>query len=128
MKKNYFFAGIIGLLVLVAVLTNPNQDRHKEVIKAKLTTYLQKSMKESNEFGQALGLMFGGVFVNQILDQMITTDNYVLFSTTKITWEGKSKTIGIGVFGNVFVTKELDDALNEGLLKNNESETGGDKD
>lgn len=125
MKKNYVIAGIIGLLVLVAVFTNPNQDRHKEVIKAKLTTYMQKSLKESmsdseNNFGQAIGLVFGGIIIDQIVENLITTDNYVLFSATKLTWEGEAKTIGIGAFGNVFVTKQLDDALNEGLLKNKE--------
>jgi len=48
----------------------------------------------------------------------MSTDNYVLFSTTKITWEGETRIIGIGAFGNVFITKELDESLNKGLLEN----------
>lgn len=126
MKKNYLILAIVGVVILVAILTNPNQDRHKEVIKNKLNTYMQKSMKESqtktdNEWekaGQALAMMFGGALVDKIIDNLVSTDNYVLFSTTKISWEGETKIIGIGAFGNVFITNELDKAMNKGLLKN----------
>lgn len=126
MKKNHIIILIILLISLVAVLTNPNQDRHKEVVKNKINLYLQKSMKEGNadtnnegeKSGQAIGMMLGVVLVNQIIDNLVSTDNYVLFSMTKITWDGKTKVIGIGAFGNVYLTGKLDDSLNEGLLNN----------
>ncbi len=128
MKKNYLILGIIGLVILVAVITNPSQDRHKEIIKSKLNTYLQKSLKENQtetnnqweQAGQALGLMFGGTIIDRIVDNLVSIDNYVLFSTTKITWDGKTKIVGIGAFGNVYLTSQLDDSLNEGLLKSKE--------
>ena len=117
---------ILVLVIIIAVITNPNQDRHKEVIKAKITTYIQKAIKptttdSTNEWeqaGQAIGLMLGGVMVDQIINNLISTDNYLLFSTTKITWEGQTKTIGIGAFGNVYITKKLDEALDQGLMNN----------
>lgn len=128
MKKNYVVLGIIGLIFIIAVITNPNQDRHKEIIKSKLNTYMQKSLKDkhsetNNEWeqaGQALGLMLGGAIIDRIIDNLVSTDNYVLFSTTKITWDGKTKVVGIGAFGNVYLTSQLDDALNEGLLQSKE--------
>lgn len=126
MKKNHIIILVIVLISLIAVLTNPNQDRHKEVVKNKLNLYLQKSMKEefadrnneAEKSGQAIGMMLGVVLVNQIIDNLVSTDNYVLFSMTKITWDGKTKVIGIGAFGNVYLTGKLDNALNEGLLNN----------
>jgi hypothetical protein len=126
MKKSYITLALLSLIILVAVLTNPDQNRHKEVIKNKLITYLQKSVSKGqtetkNEWeqaDQALGIMLGGILVEKILDNFMSTDNYVVFSTTKITWEGKTKIIGIGAFGNVFLTKELDESLNKGLLEN----------
>jgi len=125
MKGNHVFLALLGLTILIAVMTNPSQARHKEVIRNKLTTYVQKSMKanykaEDNDIeqaGKAIGLMIGGVIIDRILDNLVSTDNYVLFSTTRITWDGKTKIIGIGAFGNVFLTQKLDDALNEGLLE-----------
>ncbi|MES2654901.1 MAG: DUF4359 domain-containing protein [Bacteroidota bacterium] len=127
MKKNYLMIAIVSVIILVAILTNPNQDRHKEVIKNKLQAFMQKSMKENltetndnwEQAGQALGMVLGGALINRIIDNLVSTDNYVLFSTTKISWEGETKVIGIGAFGNVFLTGNLDEAMNEELLKNN---------
>jgi short subunit fatty acids transporter len=124
MKKNYIILTILILIILVAVITNPDQNRHKEVIKNELITYLQKSIKkdqgkpndEYEEAGQALGILLGGMIIEKVLDNFMSTDNYVVFSTTKITWEGEKKIIGIGAFGNVFLTKKLEEALNKGLL------------
>ncbi len=126
MKKNYLVFAIIGVIAIVAILTNPNQDRHKEVIKNKLNSYMQKSIKQNlpetdndwEQVGQAFGMMLGGALADRIIDNLVSTDNYVLFSTTKISWEGETRIIGVGVFGNVFITKRLDEAMNEGLLKN----------
>ena len=124
MKKNNIGLFGIGLILLVAILTNPNQDRHKEVIRAKFISFIQKSMSEAlsetnNEWeqaGQALGVMLGGAMIDGIISNIVTTDNYVTFSTTKISWGGESKVIGVGAFGNVFLTGKLDEALDEGLL------------
>lgn len=115
---------MFGLLILVAVMTNPNQAVHEEALKAKVNSYLQKSMtdelSESNneweQAGQALGFLFGGAIIDKVITNVVTVDNYVVFSITKISWGGESRLIGIGIFGNVFLTSKLDEALNEGLL------------
>jgi hypothetical protein len=87
MKKNVITFSVLALIVLIATLTNPDQDRHKEVLKNKLNAYMQQSMK----------------------DLANSTDE----------WEQAGNAfIGIGALGNVFMTKELDRALNEGLLNN----------
>jgi hypothetical protein len=85
---------------------------------------MQKSMSEGlsktdnkwGEAGQTLGMMLGGAIIDGLISNLVTTDNYVIFSTTKISWKGKSKVIGVGVFGNVFLSGKLDEVLNEGLL------------
>jgi hypothetical protein len=110
MKKSSFILVILSLIIIVAVLTNPDQDRHKEIIKNKLLTSLQKSMKQNQtqikddweEAGQALGIILGGVIIDGLLNNLMSTDNYVLFSTTKITWDGERKIIGIGALGTFF--------------------------
>jgi hypothetical protein len=126
MRKSHIALAIISLIVLVAVLTNPDQNRHKEVMKNKLITYLQKSIKkdqaksqdEMEQAAQAIGITLSCIIVEKVLDNLMSTDNYVVFSTTKITWDGEPRIIGIGAFGNVFITKELDESLNKGLLEN----------
>ena len=124
MKRSYLGLFLFGLLLLVAVMTNPNQVVHEEALKAKVNSYLQKSMtdelSESNneweQAGQALGFLLGGAIIDKVITNVVTVDNYVGFSTTKISWGGESRVVGIGIFGNVFLTSKLDEALNEGLL------------
>ncbi|MBK8442421.1 MAG: hypothetical protein IPL35_02955 [Sphingobacteriales bacterium] len=38
-----------------------------------------------------------------MIDNSVSTDNYILFSTTKYSLEGETKVVGIGAFGNVFI-------------------------
>jgi len=124
MKKKYVILGIVALIIIVAVVSNPSAATHKEIIKTKLNAYLQKSMAEKSKAsddewskaGNALGMMFGNVMVNGIVDNLVSTDNYLLFSITKMNWEGESKTIGVGAFGNVYINGKLDEALNKGLV------------
>jgi len=82
-----------------------------------MTQNLSKTKNEWGDTGEALGLMFSGVMIDGIINNLVSSDNYVLFSTTKITWEGKAKIVGFGAFGNVFISDELDKAMNEGLAK-----------
>ena len=127
MKKSYVSLIIIGLIIIIAVITNPNQDRHKEVLKNKLQASLQNYIKGDNQSdkeedynaGQAIGVMIGGFVIDKIVDNLVSTDNYVIASTTKITWNGEPRVVGIGVFGNVFYTSKFNDLLNEGLLNKN---------
>jgi hypothetical protein len=122
MKNKHIILIISGVLLIIGVLTNPTQDRHKEAVKNKLNVLMQKSIKDSmknsdsgaEQIGSALGLMLGGAILDRMIESMVSSDNYVLFSTTKATWEGKTKIIGVGVFGNVFISDEIDNALKDG--------------
>jgi hypothetical protein len=119
MKKSIVVLIIIGIVVIIAAATNPNKSRHKEVLESKIKTYMQKSMKgENNEFALLLGSLLGNAVVSIAIDKFVSTDNYILFSTTKLTWQGETKVIGFGAFGNVFISEKLneinlDDILNE---------------
>lgn len=125
MKGSYVIALTIGVIGFVAVLTNPDQNRHKEVIRNKINVYMQESIKESlaesndgwEQTGQALGMMLGGAIVDRMIESIVSTDNYILFSITKITWDGQTRVIGIGAFGNVYLTNKLDNALNDEIFK-----------
>ncbi|MDB5002641.1 MAG: hypothetical protein JWQ34_866 [Mucilaginibacter sp.] len=117
MKKSYLTLIVILLILSVAIFTNPNLARHKEVVKTELNMYMQKAVKDemkggrSEMIGQAFGALLGGALVDRMIDSIVSTDNYLIFSTTKVTWEGKSRVIGIGIFGNVYITGKLKEAM-----------------
>ncbi|MFC4739033.1 DUF4359 domain-containing protein [Flavobacterium ponti] len=119
MKNNQIGIIAVVLVLLVAIFTNPSQTEHKEKIKETFTNYYQKSLDENkidseNNFA-ALGSLLGETLINQIIEKAVTRENYVIFSITKITFKGEKKSIGYGIFGNVFLSKKIEDTLNKNL-------------
>lgn len=120
MKKTLTLTTVF-LIVIIAVLTNPSKETHVEVLRTKFNILMQQSLveksnksdSENEDIGKALGLMIGGAFVDGMLNNIVSVDNYVLFSITKITWDGETKKIGIGAFGNVFLSERLESASEE---------------
>lgn len=130
MNTKFLIISIIALVAIAAILTNPTPERHKEVVKNKIHQYLQKPMLEGlsnartkqEEVTLTLELLLGNTMVDNIIDNLVSTENYLLFSRTQISYDGKIRTIGYGVFGNVFLAKELDEQMNEAINKIKSSE------
>lgn len=126
-QRKYTVLIITVMIALIAAFTNPGLEKHKDAIKAKFNTYLQNSMMKNmsetdnkwEQTGNALGMMLGSALVDGMIDNMVSTDNYILFSITKVSWQGETKVIGFGAFGNVYISSELDQKLDEGLLDEN---------
>jgi hypothetical protein len=125
MNNKLIITLIIIAIAIIAAITNPDKERHTEVVKSKVIASMQKALHEDANakqedavVGEALGLMIGGFLIDQFLESNLSVENYIFLSITKLTWQGESRTIGIGAFGNVFITPEFDKAINDGLLKN----------
>lgn len=124
MKKIYFILTLFGILAIAAAITNPSQEEHKEAISNKITAYMQESLNSNTskknsiweKAGRALGQVFGEALADELVDQMVAFENNLLFSKSNVTRNGELETIAIGVFGNIFFTKKMDDVLKEGFL------------
>ncbi|NUY79669.1 DUF4359 domain-containing protein [Flavobacterium sp. MAH-1] len=119
--KHIFLAGSV-LLLLIAAITNPDLQVHKETVRTTLKAYLDQQMADSNaqtadnewsKAGQGFGNLLASALIDRLVDGAVTSENYVLFSLTKVTWEGQEKNIGFGAFGNVWLSKNLKDLQNE---------------
>ncbi len=126
MKKGAITFLVIAMITGIAALTNPNQTRHKEVLRNRIKEYIQQSIApneseptdEWSEAGNAIAQLLGGAIIDQIIEQAVSTENYVIFSLTKLTLKGETKTIGIGAFGNVYFTKELERTFQKDVIAN----------
>lgn len=111
----------VALLFLVAVVSNPDTAKHQEVIKSELKKIVGEEMnkkkqenlgKEGDQWekaGEALGSLFANSMIDALVGQVVSADSYFLFSITQATWEGKTKNIGIGAFGKVWLFGDLKD-------------------
>jgi len=115
-RKEWTIIGSI-FLVLLLLVTNPSQDKHKLALKDKfissITTELDKQKQKTGMEG--LQLSVATMFINNMVDNTVTSSSYLLFSTTKIKIDGVEKTIGFGILGHVYLSSKIDEALNEGL-------------
>lgn len=112
---------VLSLGVLTAILTNPSEAEHKSAVadllkQSAFENVLETATESENEFeiaGSALGYSLGVSFVDRIVEMGVTRNNYLLFSTTKFNYQGKSRTVGYGVFGNVSISKNIKRAMQE---------------
>lgn len=116
MKTNQIVTIVTVSIFLIALLTNPTLEEHKSKVKEVFTAYYQKTLKESeinseNNFA-AFGTLIGKTMIDNLVEGAITRDNYIFFSITKATNDGKEKTIGYGIFGNVFLDSKIEESLN----------------
>lgn len=120
MNKNNTTLFIILAVIIIAAITNPKSEDHKLAVKEKANQYFQSIIQDEiqanqddewSNVGAGLGMLFGTSIVDKFIDGAISSDNYVIFSLTKATFKDETKTIGFGIFGNVFLSGKIDEAL-----------------
>lgn len=118
--KHYLIIGLC-LFAVITALTNPGTEKHKEEVKLKMNALFEKEIDKENitqndelsKAGEIMGNTLAKSMINMMVDNMVSSSNYILFSTTNVTVEGKTKTIGIGLLGNIFLSGKIDEALKQ---------------
>nr|WP_315247648.1 DUF4359 domain-containing protein [uncultured Flavobacterium sp.] len=125
MKKSKTIIIIFAIIILIAVLTNPSNEEHKQAVKSVINQVVQNSISKNESDMEKLGVLFGSSLAENLIENSVTRDNYILFSITKITWRGESKSIGYGLFGNVLLSEKVKNAFNNNEINKyeNTSET-----
>jgi len=113
-NRNRYIALILLALIGGAIITNPPQEKHEQVVAAKAKQILQEQLsyehQDAIEFGMQL---FGDQLVKRFMKDNIKIENYYLFSTTKVRWQSKDVVIGIGAFGHIWLSSKIDEKLTE---------------
>jgi len=117
-KATYFVILILVALVVIAYLTNPDERQHQAAAKEKLHQIADNLLAKYGiepGFISGLGIDITDQFVDKLIESHITVDNYFLFSTTNVHWDGRSQIIGIGIFKQVFISNKADEILQQEL-------------
>lgn len=104
-KKKY----ILILILIIAALTNPSITKHQTAVVDKIESFLQK---KSNATTPSVSGLF---LIEDQIKNKISSSSYLFFSTTEVTIENRTETIGIGVFGMVFISGAVDFYLSKYL-------------
>lgn len=127
MKKEHWTILITLCVIIILAVTNPSTDEHKQAVKTKVNSFVQKSYQSETPYkteletaGYNLGVMIGSSIVDKFIENAVSRESYVIFSLTKINWQGKSKTIGYGFLGNVFLSEGIDSSLQDSFSGNDQ--------
>jgi hypothetical protein len=80
--------------------------------------FLSSEENSLNKMFQGLGSIIGEKYIENLVDGVVTRNNFLIFSLTRGEWKGQKNTIGFGILGQVFVTEEVREIFNK-----NESKT-----
>lgn len=107
-KSGIVFFIILVIIAIVAYFTNPDEQAHKDAVKAKSAAIVEEIIAERNDEVSATAWKLAGEqLLSGFINSNVTVDNYYLFSIPKLNWDGKSYPLGAGAFGKVYITKHL---------------------
>ena len=103
---------IIALVAVIAFATNPDVDRHRAAMNQRATIVMSEVVAEQNNLAisGAWGLT-GNRLLTEFVNASVRADNYFLFSITKINWDNESHSVGFGMFGRVFIFRQINKEL-----------------
>ena len=101
---------VIALIAaaVAAYMTNPKIDQHREAAKLRINQLMQGSMSKESPLLGSVGAAIGKTLASPVVDNVVNSDNYYLFSTTTLTWNGVTHIVGTGVFGRIFLGNKFD--------------------
>lgn len=103
-NKRGIIGGIIGASLGILAFTNPSEQDHRDAVMNAITEKVKETVPQNEweEAGQNLGLMM----IQSALNTMVHRSNYVIFSLTDVSYQGETRTVGVGILGKVYL-KEI---------------------
>ncbi|MEZ7682339.1 GYF domain-containing protein [Prevotella histicola] len=121
-KKNHtgcLLGILIALIALVAVLiiTCPKPEQHKDALSGVITKTVNDAVNDStnttgdefidNAF-RSISNAFAGKVIKTAVDNLVTVDNHIIYSTGKVNYGGKDHIVSLGLLGHIFTVDEDD--------------------
>ena len=116
--KSYFcpisktrIIALLGVAILLgAILSNPSEEKIKEELIHQAKVILKKQLDEENQDVVAFGMaIFGDQVAQEFLSTYTYTQNYYVFSQTKMNVNGQELVIATGIFNQIWVNPNLEE-------------------
>jgi hypothetical protein len=110
MSKKQFHILLSILFISILFFSNPSEEAHIQSVKSKLQIAFNKKMsteKIKNNPFYDFGKLLGDSFIDKLTEGLIARENFFLFSLTNVEFNGRKKTIGIGILGYVYVSDKI---------------------
>jgi hypothetical protein len=111
---------LIALILVAVVLkvTNPKIEDHRSEINKIINSEMAYKRGDSKDSLEGVFSFFGESLVRGIANEMITMNDYHLFSTTILEYQGVRHVVGFAILGNVLIFNEAEQDI-RGLIREN---------
>ncbi|UBM58939.1 hypothetical protein LAG90_19255 [Marinilongibacter aquaticus] len=114
MRKSFL---IILVALVIGFFTNPPLEKHQEAVKEEIQDlkHIDSELNEKSlkQIGAVLGDVFGLGTVDKYLEGNVKRLDLKVCSLTQVKVHDGYETIGIGLFGKVFIFESLKDKIIE---------------
>lgn len=122
MKRFIVFLLVLLFIAIAMVITCPEKNAHKIKVSEKLSEIFDKEIKsniknDDDLFGATIGSAIGSRLINVIVDQNLKVESYYVCSIGKMTSDGQTIPVSIGVFNHVFLLNDFEGVKE--FLRNN---------
>lgn len=108
MKKFLVFILFFAVIVVGLVFTCPTKQQHVDAVMNEVNGLMSDAASDvglDTDSGWGMvGKMAIGSLAQNYLESQLYYNNYFVFSTCQITFNGKTSTTSVGVFNHVFTT------------------------
>lgn len=113
MKKFFVFILVLLFIAIAMVITCPEKVAHKTKVSEKLSEIFDKEIKsniknDDDLFGATIGSAIGSRLINVIVDQNLEVKSLYVCSMGKMTIDGQTSPVSIGVFNHVFLLNDFE--------------------
>lgn len=120
MRNFLLFTLIIVFISGFCVISCPDKEAHSEAIMENINELIDEEATKdvTNESEKALALLASSLvsgISNLVIDSRLSVNNYFLFSIGRVTFEGESRIVSIGVLNHVFT--DINDNLKKEIEK-----------
>ena len=120
MRNFLLFILIIVFISGFSVISCPDKEAHSEAIMENINELIDEEATKdvTNESEKALALLASSLvsgISNLVIDSRLSVDNYFLFSIGRVTFEGESRIVSIGMLNHVFT--DINDNLKKEIEK-----------
>lgn len=120
MRNFLLFILIIVFISGFCVISCPDKEAHSEAIMENVNELIDEEATKdvTNESEKALALLASSLvsgISNLVIDSRLSVDNYFLFSIGRVTFEGESRIVSIGMLNHVFT--DINDNLKKEIEK-----------
>ena len=113
MKRFFVFLLVLLCIAIAMVITCPEKNAHKTKVSEKLSEIFDKELKsdiknDDDLLGATIGSAIGSKLINVLVDQNLEVESYYVCSIGKMTSDGQTIPVSIGVFNHVFLLNDFE--------------------